>query len=442
MIEDVCGAVDLAAIANDLGDERFALLESGGPLGPGSRYSMLALDSSEELIADGNDGGFLDAVAELHRGRRHDSHAPIPFAGGLVGYIGYELLHEIEPIVEPPGGEALGAPAGHLLACETVICVDRAAGKTWISSGDGMTRAKALVAAAPAPSEIGPVDLPRTQLDHDALTAASIVSDTPRDRYLELVQAAKDHIRAGDVFELCVTRRFDAPAPRSDLYDALRAASPAPMSAWLKLGDTEVACASPERLVSLDVNGTVQTRPIKGTRARGTTAANDERLRAELQNAEKDRAEHVMIVDVARNDLGRVCEVGSIEVTEFAAIEPHPAVWQMVSTIRGDLRGSNDAVSVLRAVFPAASMTGAPKVQSMRLISALESSQRGVYSGAIGYIDDGGAMDMNVVIRTLVRHRDQLTFHSGGAITSDSDPVAEEQETLDKVAALVSALRR
>jgi anthranilate/para-aminobenzoate synthase component I len=210
----------------------------------------------------------------------------------------------------------------------------------------------------------------------------------------------------------------------------------------LSLGDTEVACASPERLVALDADGTVQSRPIKGTRARGTSAAEDERLRADLATAEKDRAEHVMIVDVARNDLGRVCAPGTITVSDLAAIEAHASVWQMVSTVQGRLRPPNDAIDLLRAVFPAASMTGAPKIQAMRLISQMESSQRGVYSGAIGYIDDGGAMDMNVVIRTLVRRGERITFHSGGAITSDSDPAAEEQETLDKVAALVSVLSR
>jgi anthranilate/para-aminobenzoate synthase component I len=213
------------------------------------------------------------------------------------------------------------------------------------------------------------------------------------------------------------------------------------MSAWLNLGDIEVACASPERLVRLDADGVAETRPIKGTRPRGTTAGHDEELRADLETAAKDHAEHVMIVDVARNDLGRVCKPGSIEVAELATVEPHPTVWQMVSTVRGALAPGHDGVDLLRALFPAASMTGAPKVQAMRLISRLERSQRGVYSGAIGYIDDGGPMDMGVVIRTLVRVGDRVSFHSGGAITSDSDPVAEEQETLDKVAGLVAALQ-
>lgn len=440
MIEGAGHAIDLAAVAAELSDEPFVLLESGGPVTAGARYSVLAFEPSSEIVATG-DGRFLERLAAAHRARRREPATEIPFAGGLIGYLGYELLHEIEPVVEAPAGTPLGSAPGHLLACETVICVDRVEDRTWISASGNAARARELVASAPSPPRVAPAPLPAVQLTHAGLAAAGVRPDTTRERYLELVDTAREHIRAGDVFELCVTRRFDADDRGLDLHRALRAASPAPMSAWLSLGDTEVACASPERLVRLYADGTAETRPIKGTRPRGTTAKLDEELRADLESAAKDRAEHVMIVDVARNDLGRVCEPGSVEVTALAGIEAHPAVWQMVSTVRGELESSYDAVDLLRAVFPAASMTGAPKVQAMRLISRLERSQRGVYSGAIGYIDDGGAMDMGVVIRTLVRQDGQVSFHSGGAITSDSDPAAEEQETLDKVAGLVAALQ-
>lgn len=440
MIEAAGPGIELGAIAAELASEPFVLLESGGPISADARYSILAFDASNEIVA-GAGGGFLRRVAEVHRRRRREPPREIPFAGGLIGYVGYEILHEIEPIVEQSSGAALGPPSAHLLECETVICVDRVRDSTSISSTRDLGVARDLVASAPALTGPGDPPLPRGQATADALSAAGVSSDTPRDAYLELVETAKDHIRAGDVFELCVTRRFDRADGGTDLHTALRRTSPAPMSAWLRFGDTEVACASPERLVRLDAGGVAQTRPIKGTRPRGITPARDEALRADLQSAAKDHAEHVMIVDVARNDLGRVCAPGSIEVTELAAVEAHPAVWQMVSTVKGRIRSGYDAVDLLRALFPAASMTGAPKIQAMRLISQLERSQRGIYSGTIGYIDDGGAMDMGVVIRTLVRHRDRVSFHSGGAITSDSDAVAEEQETLDKVAGLLAALQ-
>lgn len=457
MIESVDRPVDVALAARIAATERFALLESGGPVGPDARFSVLALDPTLEIRAqdgevtitalEGHRGatpaatgdGLLPTLAALHRARSRPPGGP-PFACGIAGYVGYETLHEIEPSVPRSAAPPLGPPDALLHCFESAIVYDRLQRRAWLCGADErLPRLRELASAAErAPAQPPQAALPR--LSEALIEAAGITSDTPADDYRALVELAKEHIRAGDVFELCVTRRFELPATTGDLYAALRAVNPAPMSAWLRSPRLEIASASPERLVRLDPDGNAETRPIKGTRPRDGDPQRDRELRDDLARAAKDRAEHVMIVDVARNDLGRVCLPGSIGVARLAEIEAHPTVWQMVSTVRGRLRPSRDALDLLEAVFPAASMTGAPKVQAMKLIAELERSSRGVYSGAIGFIDDGGAMDMNVVIRTLVRWDDRLTFHSGGAITSDSLPHAEEQETLDKAAALVRAL--
>lgn len=244
------------------------------------------------------------------------------------------------------------------------------------------------------------------------------------------------------MFEVCTSQRFEGEYPGSGerLYAALRALNPAPFAAWLRTGSFEVACSSPERFVRLDRTGRVETRPIKGTRPRGASPGEDDRLRAELAQSEKDRAENLMIVDLSRNDLGRVCEFGSVQVPGLCEVEPHPFTFQLVSTVVGQLRAGLGPVDVVRAAFPGGSMTGAPKVEAMKQIAALEPTPRGVFAGSIGYIDFDGAMDLNIVIRTLVKRGDRVGFSVGGAVVADSEPHEEYQETLDKAHALVAAV--
>ena len=262
-------------------------------------------------------------------------------------------------------------------------------------------------------------------------------------RYLELIEMTKEEIAAGRVFELCLTQEFTAQTRASgvDLYDELRRRNPAPMSAYLRSGDLEVLCSSPERMVSLGADGIAESRPIKGTRPRGATPAEDRHLRDALAASAKDRAENTMIVDLARNDLGRVCDYGTVEVPEYCVVESWGSVHHLVSTIRGRLHESLGPADLLRACFPGGSMTGAPKVESMAMISELEQSQRGIFSGCIGWIGDDGALDMNIVIRTIVKQGEHLSIHAGGAITADSDPAAEYAETVVKARAMAEAIR-
>ena len=444
-VEPIDRPLDLAALVPELpANERVALLDSGGAPGPQARFTILALDPSQELVAP-VDGAFLDELERVLAARRTPPPpSPLPFTGGAVGYLGYELLHEIEPVVERSAAPPLGLPDAHLLFCDTVLVTDRIARRSWLAAPEHLLpRARELAAAAPTLGDPLPGLPPGPRLTAAEVRDAGVRPHTPRARYIELIEEVRERIRAGDIFELCLTRRFDAglDGPAERLYDALRTVNPAPMGAFLRLGaDAEILSSSPERFLALGADGVAETRPIKGTRPRAADSGRDRALRDDLATAAKDHAEHVMIVDVSRNDLGRVCEYGSVHVAELAVVEAHPSVFQLVSTVRGRLRPDRNAVDLIRAAFPGGSMTGAPKIQAMRLISALEDSRRGVYSGAIGYIGDGGTMDLNIVIRTLVRSGDRLTFHTGGAITADSDAVAEEQETLDKAAALVRAL--
>lgn len=212
------------------------------------------------------------------------------------------------------------------------------------------------------------------------------------------------------------------------------------MGAYLRADDLEILCTSPERLVSVSAGGAVETRPIKGTRPRSSDPAEDRHLREALAASPKDRAENTMIVDLARNDLGRVCETGSVAVPELCVVESYASVHHLVSTVRGQLREGLGPIDVIRACFPGGSMTGAPKVEAMKMISEVESSQRGIFSGAIGWIGDDGAMDLNIVIRTIVKSGDQLSLHTGGAVTSDSVADAEYAETMDKARVLAESV--
>jgi len=220
----------------------------------------------------------------------------------------------------------------------------------------------------------------------------------------------------------------------------LRRLSPAPFAAYLELPEVAVAGSSPERFLKLEADGRVESRPIKGTRPRGPTPETDELLAAELAASAKDRAENLMIVDLVRNDLGRVCRIGSIAVPELMAIESYATVFQMVSTVTGRLRPDCDATDLIRAAFPPGSMTGAPKIAAMRILDAIEPVRRGIYSGAIGYLDARGGADLAVVIRTLLVKDGRAYLHAGGAVVADSDPVAEYIESLDKARALLAAV--
>ncbi len=377
----------------------------------------------------------------------------LPFTGGLIGYIGYEVLYAIEDVPDL-GRDDRPAPDLDLGLFLDAVVFDVHEGTAYVvangfgttpeaAEDDALSRRAALVAELPASvSARPPVHVDRQRLDERRLLDAGVAPVLSRAEYVRVVETVKDYIRAGDAFEVCTSNRFEVAQRRDpvELYDALATISPAPFAALLKLPERAVVSSSPERFLALDADGHVQSRPIKGTRPRGATEEEDEALRAALANSEKDRAENIMIVDLVRNDLGRVCAFGSIGVDDLQVIESFAFTHQMVSTVHGRLREGLDVVDVLRAAFPAGSMTGAPKIEAMKIIDRLEPTKRGIFSGTIGYIGFDGAADLSIVIRTMIVEGERIHFHTGGAIVADSNAEEEYQETLDKAAALLAAI--
>ncbi|HEX5635199.1 MAG TPA: aminodeoxychorismate synthase component I, partial [Gemmatimonadales bacterium] len=251
----------------------------------------------------------------------------------------------------------------------------------------------------------------------------------------------REYILAGDIFQANLSQRFEAPIPETAgrLYARLRRRNPAPFGAWLAFDDAVLLSVSPERFLRLE-GRQVETRPIKGTRPRGLGPMHDEALSRELSESDKDRAENVMIVDLLRNDLSRVCRPGTVRVPELFHLEQHPTVHHLVSTVTGELAPGLGASELLRATFPGGSITGAPKVRAMEIIAELEPSERGVYCGAIGWLGVTGDMDTNIAIRTCVARGGRVYFSGGGGIVADSDPELEYHETLHKVKGIVRTL--
>lgn len=454
----------------------FALLENPGHPSELGRWAILAGDpflvfrAKRGQVEVGPPGALrptpgrpLDVLEELfsrHRARERVFREGMPpFLSGIVGYLGYELLYSLEPTVPDRGADDQPVPDAELLFCGSTIAVDlgapgggrgflvtQAFGPTQRAAEERAHEAlRALSSRLGEPSpELDPRSLRprrRARLDEADVRAAGFVPRVTRDRYLEIVREAKRHILEGDLSEVCTTQRFDREwrGDGAALYEVLRAVNPAPFAAYLRLPDVEVISSSPERFLRLDRDGWAETRPIKGTRPRGDTPEADAALKHDLETALKDRAENVMIVDLCRNDLGRVCRTGSVQVPSLLTVETHPFTFQLVSTVIGQLREGLGPLDLVRAAFPGGSMTGAPKVQAMKVIDELEPVKRGVFSGCIGYLDAEGAMDLSIVIRTFVKRGDHLGFHVGGAIVSDSDPAEEYQETLDKAHALIHA---
>ncbi len=374
-----------------------------------------------------------------------------PFQSGLVGYFGYETGYAIETLPDT-GEDDLQLPDLAFMVVDEVLCHDHSTGETTLSIFDRGDADSVLqdwrerLAAFEADADVrstGCVTPATPGSGGMASGAPDIRAHFNRESYCTAVQKCRDHIFAGDVFEVCLTHRLemDLPGTPWDLYGILREINPAPFAAWLRFPGFQVVSASPERFLRLDNDRIAESRPIKGTRPRGTDPTEDKQLRADLADSAKDRAENVMIVDLVRNDLGRVAEIGSVEVPELQTIEEYATVFQMVSTVRARLRENCDSFDLVRACFPGGSMTGAPKIEAMKIIDAIEPVKRGVYSGAIGYFDHSGAMDLSIVIRTIVCQDGRATFGVGGAVVADSDPADEYQETLDKAKALIASVR-
>ncbi|MET9439364.1 aminodeoxychorismate synthase component I [Streptomyces sp. NPDC006610] len=428
------------------GRSRFSYLgDASGPLAETVRY-RLADREVEVVRADGEPRCFPGTVfdylqTQLRRRRLDVSDLPFGFTGGYVGYFGYELkgdLGSVNKHVSP-------TPDAVWIFADRVVVVDHQEDATYLlalSDADPATEsaavrwldttAAALLSLPPAePVEVGDGVGAEPWLTHD------------RAAYRARIDEIQKNLRAGESYEVCLTTSAWLPAEGDGYtyYRALRRANPAPYAAYLRLGDVEIASSSPERFLTIDRSGVVETKPIKGTVPRSADPEEDEALRASLAASAKTRAENLMIVDLLRNDLGRVCEVGSVHVPRLMATESYTTVHQLVSTVRGRIRTGLDAVDVVRACFPGGSMTGAPKLRTMEIIDELESEARGVYSGSIGLLSTNGTADLNIVIRTAVRVGDQWRVGAGGAIVLDSDADDEFDEMVLKASAPLRAFR-
>jgi para-aminobenzoate synthetase component 1 len=419
-----------------IGGDPFLVLKSCG-----EDISLSYGDGREEMVK-GNPFDVLGGL--LKRYQLETNPVPIPFIGGAVGYFSYDLCHFIESLPWTAVDD-LKLPECYLAFYDSLIAFDHQQGRAYIvSSGfpeeDEAARKRRAQARL---DEFKALILSGAGSPNTASAGGEIAlkANFSRRRYLEAVTAAREYILAGDIFQVNLSQRFEAElaAPPYELYRQLRLVNPAPFAAFLGFDEVAVASASPERFLRLS-GDLVQTRPIKGTRRRGATLAEDAALANELRSSAKDRAENVMIVDLERNDLGRICRYGSVKVTELAILENYPTVFHLTSTVEGRLAPGEGAIELLKATFPGGSITGAPKVRAMEIIDELEPTRRSVYTGSIGYLGFNGDMDLNIVIRTVLLKDGKAYFQVGGGIVYDSEPEAEYQETLDKARALIQAL--
>ncbi|MBI5829102.1 MAG: aminodeoxychorismate synthase component I [Chloroflexi bacterium] len=372
------------------------------------------------------------------------------FTGGAIGFFSYDLGRQIERL-PATACDDLSLPEMWLAFYDHLIAFDHHTDQAFIvmalapgrekQAEDG---ARELAELARLPHPLPPSPSPKaTERGEAPGRGVRLSSNFTRADYCRAVEHGLEYIRAGHIYQVNLSQRFTAPVrgEAESLYHRLRAANPAPFAAFLDAGEFQIVSASPERFLQFDpVTRRVETRPIKGTRQRGVTPEEDERLKAELLASEKDAAELVMIVDLERNDLGRVCDYGTVRVPDLRRVEGYPTVWHTVATVEGRLRPAATRADLLRAAFPGGSITGAPKIRSMQIIEELESLRRHVYCGAIGYLGFDGRMDLNIAIRTITIVGDQAYFHAGGGIVADSDPKAEYEETLHKARALAGAL--
>ena len=447
---------------------RRLLLLSGPPhdAGPGdnggvSRYSFILNGITAEVKGDRN-RFLIDAGGELKE--HHDAPyarlaewfrslptlAPVPetpFPAGLAGYFSYEARHYFERL---PVGAVRDQPQPffRFFLTPSVITFDHAAREVTVTrtslpavDGNEPLTLEEILRVIECAEKSGGLSGGCSKR-RGAIERTPPVRMLPKTQYLECIKRIKHLIREGDVYEVNFTHRFQG-APPDDparLFLRLAAGNPAPFAAFIDFGDTSIISSSPERFLRLAA-GRAQARPIKGTRPRGDSVETDDRLARELVRSEKDRAENLMAVDILRNDLGKICRFGTVNVPALFQVEKHPTVIHLVSVVEGILRENADIFDLIAASFPGGSMTGAPKIRVMEVIDELEPVSREIYSGSLGYISLTGDADLNIVIRSMIISNSLLTFHVGGGIVADSDPEMEFEESLHKAAALLEACR-
>ena len=431
-LREIAGPEDLRQLHREHPSRYPFLLQStahGGVLG---RFDILFACPGDAVVARAGTR-FLDELdACWSRERIPAVHSELPFLGGWFLYLGYELARQIETGLALKEDPVL--PAAFAVRCPVAVIYDHAEEQAW------------LVAEAGQDDNLDTLRGDVAMLSRDSTTAAvslTDVSEEPSARFTAAVARAKDHIAAGDIYQANLSREWSARVPDgtgpSDIYAALCRANPGPFAGLVRWHDVAVISSSPERLLRVR-DGMASTRPIAGTRPRSDDALADDSLSAELFAHPKERAEHVMLIDLERNDLGRVCRAGSVEVNEMMVLESYAHVHHIVSNVRGELRDNVSPGQAIAAVFPGGTITGCPKVRCMQIINELEQAPRGAYTGSFGYLNRDGSLDLNILIRTLVQQGRNVTFRAGSGIVADSDPQAELEETRAKAEGMLRAI--
>ncbi|MFA5114153.1 MAG: anthranilate synthase component I [Candidatus Margulisiibacteriota bacterium] len=431
----------VSAFKKIAGDHSFLLesVEGGEKI---ARYSFLGTCSASRVASPGS----FEEIRTLLKEYKPVSIPGLPrFSGGLVGYIGYDAVRQIEKIPNA-NPDDLNIPLMQFIMADAILAFDhikhkiviianaRIAGDPARAYRSACRRIAGLEAKLKKP-------LRTTELETGRRRAVKFQSNVTRREYEEMVRQAKAHIKAGDIIQVVLSQRLEAKchADPFDIYRALRVLNPSPYMYYLRLGDLQIVGSSPEVMVRLE-GGLATLRPIAGTRPRGRDEAEDKKLADDLLASKKERAEHVMLVDLGRNDLGRVCDWGSVKVTEEMVIEKYSHVMHIVSNVNGRLKRGRDAIDLVKAVFPAGTVSGAPKVRAMELIDELENRQRGLYAGCVGYFSFSGELDSGIAIRTILIKDGKAYVQAGAGLVYDSVPAREYQETLNKARALLTAV--
>ncbi|MCR8744999.1 aminodeoxychorismate synthase component I [Romboutsia lituseburensis] len=407
------------------------------------RYSFISSRPFKVLKYKNTQNNPLDDLKKELSNYNVENKSFLPFIGGAVGYLSYDLGNYMEELPRTAVDDT-NVYDLYFGLYNWVIVVDHLQNKTYIATPD-LDEGNEEILINEIEKRIQDAKLNGIDnicYEEKEVEPIKLQSNFTKSQFEDAVRKVQSYIRQGDIYQANLTQRFSGETPLTsyELYRDLRRFSPAPFGAFLNFEDSKILSNSPERFIKC-VDRKIETRPIKGTRPRGKTIEEDLKLQEELRNSEKDRAELLMIVDLERNDIGRISKIGSVKVPELFVIEPYANVNHLVATVVGELDDKNDSIDAIKATFPGGSITGAPKIRSMEIIDELEPTQRNVYTGSIGYIGFNGDMDLNIAIRTIIKQNENVYFQVGGGMTWDSNPEDEYQETLDKAKSIMKALR-
>jgi len=454
IIKEICTQLNSIELYSVFKEQPYSfILDSGRDHESLGKYSFIGFDpfllyqckndtievkiGSEEKVYTGDP---FDSLKELLSKYQMEYTSHLPFIGGVVGFFSYDLCHHIEQLPRSAVDD-IEIPDCHLGFYDGIIIVDHTEKKTYIAAlgikSDENEVVKAIEDTIMQASV--PFEKKKYYTDEDM----EFHSNFTKEEYMIALDTIHEYIRTGDIYQVNLTQRFDCDLSIDpfDLYCELREMNPAPFASFIDFGEGHIVSSSPERFIKIN-EGKIEARPIKGTIPRGKSPEEDEQNRLQLINSEKDKSELLMIVDLERNDLGKISKAGTVKVPELFKLEQYQTVFHLVATVTGELKDDIDIVDCLKATFPGGSITGTPKIRSMEVIDELEPTQRNIYTGSIGYIGFNGELDLNIVIRTILCKENKAYFQAGGGIVWDSQNQLEYEETFHKAKALMDALKR